>query len=360
VNKILLLVPDLEYGSVATQVSLLATGLPRSQFEVRVAVLGRSGPLAEPLTAAGIPVDVLGWHRLLELNPLRRLRQLVNEYRPEIIHAWRWPALRALSLAAVPRESRLAFTPGRRSRKPNLVQRFFDQRLLRRVNRLLATSPGEAEDARRRGLSDERITRVTPGVAMPSLSAAKPLLLRDVLQLPDSARFLICAGPLEPHKGFQDAIWAFDILKYLFETLHLVLLGTGSDRLRLEQFVRAIKATGNIHFLGSQADVPSALAQAEVVWVPSRVESGIQVALEAMAVGRPVVASQLPGLAELVVEGETGFLVPPRDKVALARQTRLLLDDAALRQRLGDAGRRRAESLFTAAGWAERVGEVYQ
>ena len=69
-----------------------------------------------------------------------------------------------------------------------------------------------------------------------------------------------------------------------------------------------------------------------------------------MAAARPVVASRLPGLAEIVREGETGFLVPPSDKVALARQTRLLLDDPALRRRLFDLARALAGGAERASG----------
>jgi glycosyltransferase involved in cell wall biosynthesis len=82
-----------------------------------------------------------------------------------------------------------------------------------------------------------------------------------------------------------------------------------------------------------------------VVWVPGR-HGGVNAALEAMVAGKPVVASRLPGLAEVVVEGETGFLDEPGDKAELARQTRLLLDDPERRRQFGEAGRRRAAEAF--------------
>jgi glycogen synthase len=101
------------------------------------------------------------------------------------------------------------------------------------------------------------------------------------------------------------------------------------------------------------------MARSEVVWVPSLADGGARVALEAMAAGRPVVASRLPGLAEVVVEGETGFLVPPGDKIALARQTRRLLADAELRRRLGQAGRARIAQHFAARVAVERMAGLY-
>jgi glycosyltransferase involved in cell wall biosynthesis len=79
-----------------------------------------------------------------------------------------------------------------------------------------------------------------------------------------------------------------------------------------------------------------------------------------MAAGRPVVASRLPELTEIIVDGETGFLVPPGDKTALARQTRRLLEDADLARRLGEAGRRRAAECFSLARLIQQCSGLYE
>jgi glycosyltransferase involved in cell wall biosynthesis len=83
-------------------------------------------------------------------------------------------------------------------------------------------------------------------------------------------------------------------------------------------------------------------------------------ALEAMAAGRPVVASNLPGLAELVADGETGLLVPPDDKLALARASRVLLEDEPRRRRMGEAARERARTRFPLSETVRAVQEVYR
>jgi glycosyltransferase involved in cell wall biosynthesis len=97
-----------------------------------------------------------------------------------------------------------------------------------------------------------------------------------------------------------------------------------------------------------------------VVWVPSLAESGFNVALEAMALGRAVVASRLPGLAEIIGDGKSGLLANPGNKVDLARQTRLLLDEAGRRRQLGDAARRRVAEHFSSAALVRRYSELYQ
>jgi glycosyltransferase involved in cell wall biosynthesis len=101
-----------------------------------------------------------------------------------------------------------------------------------------------------------------------------------------------------------------------------------------------------LEVLGERDDVPQLLAGADV-FVLSTLSEGMPISvLEAMATGLPVVASAVGGIPEVVVDGETGLLVPPRDPEALAEALRTLLADAALRRRLGQAGRRRAQELF--------------
>jgi glycosyltransferase involved in cell wall biosynthesis len=170
---------------------------------------------------------------------------------------------------------------------------------------------------------------------------------------------VVCAGPLEPHKGYGDALWAFEILRYVAPDLHLLIVGDGSHRRKLQADARIGKST-QIHFLGTQPDAAELLALADIVWIPSRAGGGVNVALEAMAAKRPVVATRLPGLAEVIVDGATGYLVPRGDRVALARQTWLLLGDADRRRRLGEAGRLHAAERFDVAALRRRFSDLYE
>jgi glycosyltransferase involved in cell wall biosynthesis len=180
------------------------------------------------------------------------------------------------------------------------------------------------------------------------------------LGLPADARVVLCVGSLKAERGFRDAIWAFDILQYLAPNLHLALLGTGPDEHRLRHFARSVGVLSSVHLTGSVGDTSAWLAAAEIVWVPSREGGGAQVALRAMAAARPVVASRLGALTEIVADGETGYLITPGDKVALARQTRRLLDDASLRTRMGAAGALRAQRYFSAEALVDRFARLYE
>jgi glycosyltransferase involved in cell wall biosynthesis len=349
VPNVLLLLPSLDYGGAARQTALLARGLAGEGVGVRVCALGGPAPWADGLAAAGVSVDVLGWRRPFDVLPLARLRRLLRSFRPDVIHVWGPAALRAV--AAFHSPARLlvsaALPPGGR---PGVVDRW----LLRHADGILATGLAQAERYRRLGVAAQRLHVLPPGVTAPEAgtAAAAPGLAPE-------ARVVLGVGPLAPHKGFRDAIWAFDILRFLYDDLRLVLLGEGPGRAGLEHFARAAGVAHHVHFLGAVPSVGPWLERAVAVWVPSLRPAGVGAALEAMAAGRPVVASDLPELREVVADGETGLLFKPGDKAALARQTRRLLDGAGLRWRLADAAREYAGRHFAAARAVRQATRLY-
>ncbi len=353
--KILFVTPGTEADGTTSQLALLTRELPRERFEIHVCVLGTGEGLPPFLQTAGVPLTALGWTRWLDPRPLWELRRLLRDFRPDLVHAFRPSSLRALALAGGTEGRLVVSRPfATRSRRAGGIARL-DRWLLRRADRVVVEGTAAADRCLRAGLADEKVVVVPPGVTAAHGTAAPSPLPEDAAP----CRALLCAGRLEAHKGFRDAIWAFDVLRYLHDDLHLLLAGDGPERPRLERFTGRIRAVGRVHFAGMRPDVPALMGAAEIVWVPSLADGGALVALEAMAAGRPVVASRLPGLAEVVADGETGFLVPPGDRIALARQTRLLLDDEALRRHLGRAGRERVARHFAPQSAVRRLAEVY-
>ena len=351
-RRILYLTPGTEPDGSAAHVALLCQGLPRERFEVQVCTLAGRERVGATLKAIQVPLIALGWTRLLDPRPVWRLRRLIRDFQPDLIHAFRPVSLRALALSVG--RSRCPLVVSRplppRANGVGAIARL-DRWLLGRADRIVVDGNADADRCLRAGFASDRIVVIPPGIALPEETAASPTGA-------DSA--LLCAGRLEAHKGYRDAIWAFDILHYVCPELRLILAGEGPDRRRLERFARRIHMIDQVEFAGVRADLAELMARSEVAWVPSLADGGVRVALEAMAAGRPVVASRLPGLAEVIVEGETGYLVPPGDKIALARQTRRLLADRELRRCLGQAGRARIAEHFAARAALERTAELYQ
>ncbi|MHB1423006.1 MAG: glycosyltransferase [Gemmataceae bacterium] len=351
-RTILFVIPSLEYSGSARQLGLLAAGLPRESFAVRVAVLGTETPWVASLRGAGAEVEVLGWRRPFDVLPFAALRRLVRSTHPDVVHVWGAAALRGVVLTGSRPAARLLV-----SGALAFAQRTgrLDQWLLSRAEGAIAFGSAEAARYRHLGVAETRLTIVSS--AMPSaVETVTPVELPGVKA---NDRVLLGLGPIERHKGFREAVWAFDIVRHLYDDVHFVVVGDGPDRRRVEQFARQIGVREQVHFAGRREETASYLHRAEVVWVPSLRGGGVRAALEAMAAGRPVVASRLPDLAEIVVDGETGFLVEPNNKAALARQTRLLLDDPERRRRMGEAGRRRVGEHFSVARLVETCARRY-
>ncbi len=356
-DTLLFLASDLGASGAARQLALLAPRLAADGFRVVVASLGRTDtPAAAGLAAAGVPVhptplrtpfDVAGW---------RNLRKVVDAVGPRVIHAWGPAAVRAGRVLC-------------RWGGPQLVasaaadpeggwKGWLTARALRRAARVVAASWAEAERYRRLTVCGDNLTRIAPGVEPAPPAPDRAAFLRE-LGFPPTARFVATAGAVEPSAGLKAAVWAFDMLRYEFAGLRLLIFGAGPDRPGLEAFVRSLAFDDvRVHFPGARADLRAVLGLAEVVWV-TQLRGGVNLALEAMAAGRPVVGWNTPDLAEVVEDGETGLLAGVGEKAQVAARTHALLVDPATAARLGAAGTARAAGRFAADRMAAPYARVY-
>jgi glycosyltransferase involved in cell wall biosynthesis len=168
---------------------------------------------------------------------------------------------------------------------------------------------------------------------------------------------LIAVGRLKAPKDFLTLIRAFAALpEGSFEAL---IVGDGPDRAVVVAEIRRLGLDGRVRLVGERDDVPKLLADSDVFVLSSRSEGLPVSVLEAMAAELPVVASGVGGLAELVVDGETGILVPPGDAPALAAALGRLIEGRDQRRRLGAAGHARAQRLFDLAAFRSAHVELY-
>ena len=178
---------------------------------------------------------------------------------------------------------------------------------------------------------------------------------------PDGAGPLVVTlARLSYEKGVDTLIDAAAILRSSHPYARFVVVGEGSDRAELEARISAGGLAGIVKLVGFRDDVWPALAAADVVCLPSKSEGMPNVLLEAMAVGKPIVATSVGGVPEAIESGENGLLAGPGDPQALAAEITRLADDSALAQRLGAAARRTMEARFRARDVVARYAEVYQ
>ena len=311
--RILHLIDSLDSSDCARQLPLLcARG-------AEVCCLGPDTPLTRTLQDGGVAVHSLHWTRWIDPSVIVKLRRILRDARPEVIHVWRLPALRLLAVAAPEWLPRVVLN------RPRSAS-WWDDWLLGQV----------------------RCVDVPAGVVDIESSSAKEAAF---------GALIVCASPLERSFGVRNAIWAIDIIRYLFADARLQIAGGAVRRSRIFASLAIGLQNDAVEFVEPQAN---RLQSAGIVWVPSVADCGASIALEAMAHGRAVIASDVPCLRELIDDNATGILVPPGDVVALARRTRLLLEDQTVRKRLGDEARDSVRWRFPIARAVERWREVYR
>lgn len=174
-----------------------------------------------------------------------------------------------------------------------------------------------------------------------------------------NTRNVLFVGRLVPYKGLEYLLSAIEILQHEFVDIHLMIVGEGELRLKLVQLAEDLGIKELVDFVGHvpNSSLPPFYASSDLVVLPSvsRLEAFGITLIEAMACGKPVVASSIPGPGEVVEDGITGYLVPPKDTVALAEAISRIVRDEKLANRMGKEGRKRIEENYT---W-ERVASYY-
>jgi glycosyltransferase involved in cell wall biosynthesis len=330
-------VPDLSYAGHAKQVSLLAPGVVRAGWTAGVYSLAGAGPFGDPLRAAGMSVERQSGSASRDLRSWAVLRWMIPAPGRGVVHAFGLRVLRRLMTAtAGSGRPRIVLSLTGRERLT-----WLDRRLLRPIARVIVPRADATDALTRQGVSAAQIIQVPPAVAEAPSPPDRDAFLR-VHDLPPDAKLIITAGRMDTRLRLFDALWAFEILRYGDSTCHLLLVGDGPGRTGMESAAAGLAPEGTrARFLGARSDVPSLLGLADVVHIPNRA-GGVNVALEAMAASRTVIAADSPDLSAIISDGVTGFLVRPGDHTATAKLLWRLLRDPAERARVGAAAARAA------------------
>jgi glycosyltransferase involved in cell wall biosynthesis len=360
-KRILQIIPTLDRAGAEKQLCLLARGLPRDEFDVHVCALTRGGPLEAELREAGIPLAIIGKRWKLDPRAFWRLKQHIAGLRPDLIQTWMFAA-NTYGFAAARACGLNNVVIGQRCVDPwkSGMQLTLDRQLASRCRGVVVNSAGVRDFYVRHGAPADRVRIIPNAVAIPNPPSTTRRQLLAELGLPENARLIGLVGRLWPQKRVKDAIWAADLLKVIRDDVHLLIVGDGPQRAALERFRDLVCIRGKVHFLGERGDVPRLLPHFDMLWSTSGYEGQSNAILEAMACGVPVVATDIPGTRELVVPGETGYLLPVGDRAAFCKFSERLLNDAALAGRFSAAARQRVQSEFSVDKMIERHVGLYR
>jgi len=212
------------------------------------------------------------------------------------------------------------------------------------------------------GYRREKIAVIRNGVVLPPKPAPDGRFRRDHL-IPPDVPLVGVISRLNPLKGIEYFLDAAARLSARFGPARFVVVGDGIDpyyRESLERRTAALGLAGKVIFTGFRLDMESVVAELDVSVLPSLSEGLSNVLLESMAAGIPVVATRVGGNPEVVEDGATGFLVPPRDSGALVDAVARLLSNPALAAAFGQAGRKRAEREFSVSRLVAETENLYR
>jgi glycosyltransferase involved in cell wall biosynthesis len=360
-QRILQIIPSLDRAGAEKQMALLAAGLPRDEFDVHVCALTRGGPIEEDLRRTNVPYTVIGKRWRLDPRAWWRLTRHMNQLRPDLVQTWLFAGnaygRAAARACGVPRvvASERCVDPWKTD-----AQLLLDRFLVRWTSRIVANSPGVRDFYAAHGLPADRIDVIPNAVPRARPSAITREQLLEQFNLPRHVWIVGLVGRLWRQKRIKDAIWVADLLKVIRDDVHLLILGEGPHRPRLEKFRDQVRIRDKVHFLGHRDDVPDLLPHFDVLLSTSGYEGQSNSILEAMAAGVPVVASDIPGTQDLVVHGQTGYLAPVGDRAGFARYVNRLLDDRDLARTIGEAARCRATEEFSVERMVARYADLYR
>jgi glycosyltransferase involved in cell wall biosynthesis len=357
--RVLQLYPKADYFTgAAIQLRELARGLAARGHAITIAT--PPGPHGARLATPGVEHVTLPLRRAWDPRAAWQLRRLVSAKGIDVIHAHKGRARTLAILAGLlgprPRlvlNRGVSFVPGRLNRLGYTT---------RRVDAIVAVCRSIRDDLVGVGVPAAKIEVIYSGTDVrrfhPGVDGAP--LRRELGLAPE--HFVITQIGVRSWRGWSDVLTAMCRVAEAAPAARLLFVGAPPPAIaRLSDHARELGIGDRVLVVGSREDVPAVMAASDVVVDASWAGLGITGSIrEALACERPVVATRLAGMPELVVDGETGVLVPPRDPEALAAAVLRLHADLAWRQQLARAGRKRVEAEFSLDAKVEATERLYR
>ena len=269
----------------------------------------------QEVESMGVHVDIV--HKRWGFDPFaaRQLTQRLAELQPEIVHFWGRRAVDSAPIVhrAAPQAKLVATLV----KIPQLANPWWPNKSLDALEAIVVERAATRARFIDAGQGEGKIHVIPPGVQTELPAPAPRLELLTRLGLPTEARIIALAGALERWQLVDEAIWAFELIRILHDHTHLVIVGDGPERPRLERFTRQVTEPAVVRFIPHTELIHDVLAHCEIYWQPGTSESIPPALLMAMSAGRPVVASDIPAHRVVVTSETNGFLVPTAKRAHL-------------------------------------------
>jgi len=353
--KVLVATDEMEVGGSQRQITNLLTGMDRTRFEPVLLYFREHSFLVDEIAAKGIRVHYLPKNGKIDIGFFLSLTRFLKQERFDVIHAYSLTAELWLALARSFARSSLFISSIRGTYDDYSSLQWRIKRWITRRSALVISNSKQAADIafERMALKGNDCAIVYNGV---HAVQAAPVLPDDLKNQRARHDFILTfVGRLGPEKNVPCLFRALRRLKDegADEKIGVWLVGDGGERSKLEQMAADL-SLDQVEFLGERSDVNAVLAHSDAAVLPSFFEGLSNAILEAMAVGKPVIASRVGGSAEIVRHEENGLLFPSDDDQALTDAIRRFVQDPAFAQRLGACGKQDIDQRFSIPSMVEQ------
>jgi glycosyltransferase involved in cell wall biosynthesis len=365
--RVLQLTSSLGFYGAEQMIMTLITALDRKSVDVRLATLEKkrvsSTAIVSAARAAGIDAVTLPCRGWLDWRAIRELKSLVEEQRIEILHCHE-PKSRLYGavvsrMTGVPMVATHHLWTGQNLRT-RLVE-VIDAAVLHSCQRVVAVSSSVAESMRRVLISSSRIEVIPNGIDLSVFKDSQQNSeLRASLGIPPGVPVIGAVGRLDIQKAHERLIEAARKVTDAGEDAIYLIVGEGVERPRLESLVRNLGLSDRVFLPGYRSDIKPFLAIMDLFVLPSRREGTPMALLEAMAMRKPVVATAVGGVPDVLTDGIDGIMLPESGVGGLSDALLMLLRDPALARQIARSGRRRVENEFSSRRMASRYEDMYR
>jgi glycosyltransferase involved in cell wall biosynthesis len=341
--RLLKFLTNFNIGGTERQFVQLAQKIDPNRFDLHVACFERVGSFLPAIEARGVPLTEYGIRRLYSPSTLRaqwQFARYLRENQIHIVHSYgfypNFFAVPAARLAGVPvviasiRDTGEVLEPSKRRAQ---------RAACRLATHVLANADAVRDRLVQDGYNSAKISVIRNGiipVQTERLERGGPI--RREFGIPDDAPILLVLSRLNALKGIPYLLEAMPSILAKFPKTRLLIVGDGAQRETLERQSESLGLKRAIIFTGFRLDVPNLLRETSISVLPSLSEGLSNVLIESMAAGIPTVATMVGGNFEVIRDGVTGFLVPPKSSSELSRAILLLLNDPEMAENMGKVG----------------------
>ena len=367
--RVLYVVENTTYGGGERGFGQLTASINRDRFQPFIAAHA-GGLLEDTAQKKGVKFFPLNMNRKLNLKTISNISKIINENRINIVHSmgsradfFARIACRKIRSAKIICTIAMLVENYDVNALPKAIYKFADCYSSKFVSHYITVSKALKQRLiRERKIPEEKISVIYNGVELDRYNpeSLRSNGLRKSLDIEDDCAIVGTIGRLVYQKGFKYLIRAAKILHQKNKKIRFVFVGQGPEENALKHMAETYGISDICTFTGQRFDIPQLLSDFDIFVLPSVLEGLPRVVIEAMAMGKPIVASDIDGVREELIHDRTGLMVPPRNSEALAEAIVHLINDKNKANQLGSEARKSAIIRFDLKKTVNNIEKLYE